>query len=98
MKSFQKFLEEGKVVEDGDMIVVTVPKAVAMEMQDGTFDVSETDYGEMKGNKLHLYKKELKSLMSRLEDNYHKDHGLETVKPAVKRKMLELAKSISKYA
>lgn len=98
MKSFTSFLEEGKVVEDDDMIIVTVPKAVADEVQMATFETSETDYGEKKGNKLHLYKSELKSLADRWKYDYDIHSGLEDVKPALKRKMQELGKTILKYA
>lgn len=98
MKSFSEIITEAKIVEDGDKIIVTVPKGVGDEIQMSTFDVSDTDYGEMVGNKLHLYKKELKSLISRWKYDYHADYGLEDIKPAMKRKILELSKAISTYA
>lgn len=102
MKSFTAFnqedISEAKIKEEGDMIVVQVPKGVADEIQMATFETSDTDYGEKKGNKIHLYKKEIKSLIDRWEVDYHKDHGLEEVKPAIKRKILELAKMLKSYA
>jgi hypothetical protein len=98
MKSFEAFLEEGKIVDDGDVIIVTVPKAVADEVQIATFETSDTDYGEKQGNKLHLYKSELKSLADRWKYDYDLHSGLEDVKPALKRKMQELSKTILKYA
>lgn len=98
MKKFMELLNEAKVVVDDNTITITVTKAVGTEMVDGTFDVSETDYGTIKGNKLTLNKKDIPSLVSRLQDNYHKDYGFEEIKPALKRKMLELAKLISAYA
>lgn len=88
MKTFSEFNEE----TGSDIITVKVSKAVADEIQNSTLDVSNIDYGKLKGNTFIAKKKNIKELIRRWKIDYG-SYGLD-VSPARKKGMVKLIKEL----